>query len=142
MPFASHSNAPRCRSSRDRPSEHVSNYSARVGSLRRPPIFFGDVVIFEQRALLIVDNLKRVEAVSNKFVGRFFVKDLAMVVSAGHDVDGKVAAPNPRPADERDFFPSWEDGARLVRAFVSIKSPERRQAVLQYIADQAREDKG
>jgi len=35
---------------------------------------------------------------------------------------------------------SPEEGLRLVKAFLSISSPERRQAVLKYVADMARMD--
>ncbi len=43
-------------------------------------------------------------------------------------------------ADERGFGASREDGVRLVRAFVTIRSPERRRAVMEYAAEQARLD--
>jgi hypothetical protein len=33
-----------------------------------------------------------------------------------------------------------EEGLRLVKAFLSISSPERRHAVLKYVADMARVD--
>jgi hypothetical protein len=35
---------------------------------------------------------------------------------------------------------SPEEGLRLVKAFLSIGSPERRRAVLKYVADMARMD--
>ena len=64
----------------------------------------------------------------------------AMVGSAENNLEGVFEAPTAEPADDGDFGPSVEDGVRLVRAFVSIRSPERRQAVLEYALDQAKMD--
>ena len=36
------------------------------------------------------------------------------------------------------FWPSTEDGVRLVDAFICIRSPERRQSVLEYTLEQVR----
>ena len=61
-----------------------------------------------------------------------------MGVSTEHDSKGKFVDPTPQPASGQDPRPSPEEGMRLVRAFVSIRSPERRRAVLEYVAEQAR----
>jgi hypothetical protein len=41
---------------------------------------------------------------------------------------------------DRGFWPSPEDGRRLTEVLVCIRSPERRQAVLEYALDQAKMD--
>ena len=46
-----------------------------------------------------------------------------------------------QPPNRSNFQPRPEDGARLIRAFVSIRSPEQRRAVLEYVVEQARMDK-
>src|SRR5208337_1205490 len=61
----------------------------------------------------------------------------AMVGSAENNLEGVFEAQTAEPADAGGFGPSVEDGGRLVRAFVCIRSPERRQAVLEYALDQA-----
>ena len=63
----------------------------------------------------------------------------AMVGSAKNNLEGVFEAQTAEPADEGGFGPSV-DGVRLVRAFVCIRSPERRQAVLEYALDQAKMD--
>ena len=60
-----------------------------------------------------------------------------MISSTKHNPKGDFGFPTAQPANEQDFKPSEEDGARLVRAFVSIRSPERRRAVLEYTVEQA-----
>jgi hypothetical protein len=60
-----------------------------------------------------------------------------MRVSIEHFPEGEFAVPSAHPADEPDPRPSPEDGLRLVRAFVSIRTQKRRQAVLEYVAEQA-----
>ena len=64
----------------------------------------------------------------------------AMVGSAENNLEGVFEAQTAEPADEGGFGPSVEDGGRLVRAFVCVTSPERRQAVLEYALDQAKVD--
>ena len=63
----------------------------------------------------------------------------AMVGSAENNLEGVFEAQTAEPADEGGFGPSV-DGVRLVRAFVCIRSPGRRQAVLEYALDQAKMD--
>jgi hypothetical protein len=63
-----------------------------------------------------------------------------MVVSTDNNLAGEFVAQSAEPADEGGFGPSREDGVRLVRAFFGIRSPERRQAVLEYADKQARLD--
>ena len=64
----------------------------------------------------------------------------AMVGSAENNLECAFEAQTAEPADEGGFGPSVEDGGRLVRAFVCVTSPERRQAVLEYALDQAKMD--
>ena len=66
---------------------------------------------------------------------------MAQSISSENDHGGNFADSSARPADEADLLPGPQEGARLVRAFLSIRSPKRRQAVLEYVADQARIDK-
>jgi hypothetical protein len=63
-----------------------------------------------------------------------------MVVSAENNLEGDWAVQSAEPEDEGGFGPSPEDGMRLVHAFVTIRSPERRQAVLEYAVEQAKLD--
>ena len=42
-----------------------------------------------------------------------------------------------KSAEKRPFQVSPEEGVRLVRAFLSITTPERRQGVLAYVLEQA-----
>ena len=44
--------------------------------------------------------------------------------------------------DEGGLWASPEEGVRLVQSFVGIRSPERRQAVFEYVLDQAKMDSG
>ena len=64
-----------------------------------------------------------------------------MSISTEHNLKGESAVPTAQPPNGSDFHPSPEDGARLIRAFVSIRSPEQRRAILEYVAAQARMDK-
>ncbi len=66
---------------------------------------------------------------------------MAQDISSENDHGGNFAGPSARPADEPDLLPNPQEGALLVRAFLSIRSPKRRQAVLEYVADQASIDK-
>jgi len=50
--------------------------------------------------------------------------------SAETNLEGVLEAQTAEPADEGGFGPGLEDGVRLVQAFVCIRSPERRQAIL------------
>jgi len=50
------------------------------------------------------------------------------------------ARPSSRSATDPKSAPDTEEGFRLVRAFISIRSPERRQTVLRYVADLAKMD--
>ncbi len=61
-----------------------------------------------------------------------------MSVSTECTSDGELAATE--PLNVQYVRPSPEDGAVLVRAFVSIRNPERRRAVLDYIVEQAKID--
>jgi hypothetical protein len=63
-----------------------------------------------------------------------------MVDSAGNKLEGVFEAQTAEPADGGGSWPSPEDGVRLVQALVCIRSPERRQAVLEYALDQAKMD--
>ena len=63
-----------------------------------------------------------------------------MSVSTEHNSKGNFVVPAPQPPSA-NFQPSAEDGARLIRAFVSIRSSERRQAVLEFVFEQARMEK-
>ena len=45
-----------------------------------------------------------------------------------------------RTAEPTTYSGHPEEGRRLVRAFLKIESPERRQAVLQYVEEMARID--
>ncbi len=64
-----------------------------------------------------------------------------MHVSMAHDPHRKLSAVRAaRTADQPDLLPSREEGTRLVRAFIRIRSPERRQSVLEYVMGQARMD--
>jgi hypothetical protein len=60
-----------------------------------------------------------------------------MVELAENNLEGVFEAQTAKPAVEGGFGPP-EDGVRLVKAFVCIRSPERRQAVLEYALDQAK----
>ena len=61
--------------------------------------------------------------------------------SAENNLEGVLEAQTADPADERGGLgTSLEDGLRLVEAFLCIRSPERRQAVLEYALHQARMD--
>ena len=64
----------------------------------------------------------------------------AMVVSTDNEFEGEFTARSTQPSDEGGFMPSPNDGVRLVHAFVCIRSPERRRAVLEYIIEQAKMD--
>ncbi len=46
------------------------------------------------------------------------------------------------PGYDRGVGPSPEEGMRLVHAFVSIRSPERRRAVLEFAIEAAKMDGG
>jgi hypothetical protein len=48
----------------------------------------------------------------------------------------------PQTSELATARPSYEDGVRLVKAFLGIGSPERRQAVLRIATDMARVDEG
>ncbi len=57
--------------------------------------------------------------------------------SAENNLEGVFQAQIAEVADG-GFWPSPEDGVRLMEAFVCVRSPERRQAVLEYALDQAK----
>ena len=64
-----------------------------------------------------------------------------MSISTRHKPKPEAAVRASQPPRASDSPPNPEDGAQLVRAFVNIRSPERRQAVLAYAIAQAGMDK-
>ncbi len=60
-----------------------------------------------------------------------------MEESTDNQLDSGFAGQSEERGDEGGVGPSQKDGMLLVHAFVSIKSPERRKAVLEYAIEQA-----
>jgi len=78
------------------------------------------------------------------FAARYEFQRRALVtadysVGSDNNLEGVFQAQIAEVADG-GFWPSPEDGVRLLEAFVCIRSPERRQAVLEYALDQAKMD--
>lgn len=63
-------------------------------------------------------------------------------ISTGHRPIVNVPVPSAVARNSPEYPASVQAGWFLVRAFLSIRSAERRQAVLNYVAEQARSDKG
>jgi hypothetical protein len=63
-------------------------------------------------------------------------------MSRGHSIDDPAedfaTADLLRRTGPTAYSVAPEEGLRLVKAFLSISSPERRQAVLKYVADMAK----
>ncbi len=60
-----------------------------------------------------------------------------MEESTDNELGTGFAGQSEERGDEGGVGPSQKDGMLLVHAFVSIKSPERRKAVLEYAIEQA-----